>query len=73
MKSRVWMRPVAKARALGGFLEAFRAVGRFGPLVAETPVQIILNPKASLLGAAEIALDLALERRAAHAAGSFGR
>jgi glucokinase len=57
----------------GGFLEAFRAVGRFGPLVAETPVQIILNPKASLLGAAEIALDLALERRAAHAAGSFGR
>jgi glucokinase len=47
----------------GGFLEAFGAVGRFGPLVAETPVQIILNPKASLLGAAEVALDLVLEPR----------
>jgi glucokinase len=45
--------------ASGLFMEAFRAVGRFGPLVAETPVQIILNPKTSLLGAAEAALDLA--------------
>jgi hypothetical protein len=27
----------------------------------ETPVQVILDPKASLLGAAEVALDLALD------------
>jgi glucokinase len=46
----------------GGFMEAFRNVGRFEPLLAETPVRVILNPKTSLLGAAEAALDLALER-----------
>jgi len=46
----------------GGFMEAFTSVGRFGSLMAETPVQVILDPKTSLLGAAEVALDFALER-----------
>jgi glucokinase len=40
-------------------MEAFRNAGRFEPLMRETPVWVILDPKASLLGAAEIALDLA--------------
>jgi glucokinase len=43
------------------FMEAFRDAGRFEPLMRETPVRVILNPKASLLGAAEAALDLALD------------
>jgi glucokinase len=43
----------------GLFMEAFRNAGRFEPLMRETPVWVILDPKASLLGAAEIALDLA--------------
>ena len=46
----------------GGFMESFTSVGRFGSLMAETPVQVILDPKTSLLGAAEVALDFALER-----------
>jgi glucokinase len=45
----------------GLFMEAFRNAGRFEPLIRETPLRIILDPKASLLGAAEIALDLALD------------
>jgi glucokinase len=48
----------------GGFMEAFVDVGRFESLMRETPVHVILNPKTSLLGAAEAALDLALEQRA---------
>ena len=45
----------------GLFMEAFRNAGRFEALMSETPVRVILNPKASLLGAAEAALDLALD------------
>jgi len=45
----------------GLFMEAFLDAGRFEPLMRETPVRVILNPKASLLGAAEAALDLALD------------
>jgi glucokinase len=45
----------------GLFMEAFRNAGRFEPLMTDTPVRLILNPKASLLGAAEAALDLALD------------
>ncbi len=51
----------------GGFMEAFVDVGRFEPLMRETPVHVILNPKTALLGAAEAALDLALEHRAIQA------
>jgi len=43
----------------GLFMEAFRNAGRFEPLMRKTPVWVILDPQASLLGAAEIALDLA--------------
>lgn len=45
----------------GLFMQAFRDAGRFEALMRETPVRVILNPKASLLGAAEFALDLALD------------
>jgi glucokinase len=38
------------------FLAAFREKGRFGELLGAVPVQVILNPKAALLGAASFAL-----------------
>lgn len=38
------------------FLEAFRDKGRFGELLNDMPVHVILNPKAGLLGAASYAL-----------------
>jgi glucokinase len=47
----------------GGFLEAFRDAGRFGSLLAEMPVEIVLDPKAALRGAAEVALGRAREGR----------
>lgn len=50
--------PKAKS---GLFMEAFRNAGRFEALMRETPVRVILDPKASLLGAAEFALDLAVD------------
>jgi glucokinase len=43
----------------GLFMDAFCDVGRFEGLLRETPVQVIANPKTALLGAAEVALDLA--------------
>jgi glucokinase len=45
--------------ASGLFMEAFRNAGRLEPLLREIPVWVILNPKTSLLGAAQVALDLA--------------
>jgi len=45
----------------GLFMQAFRNAGRFEALMRDTPVRVILNPQASRLGAAEFALDLALE------------
>jgi glucokinase len=36
----------------GVFMRAFRDKGRFGDLLAQIPVHVILNPKAGLLGAA---------------------
>jgi glucokinase len=44
--------------ASGLFMEAFRDAGRFEPLLREIPVWVILDPKTSLLGAAQVALDL---------------
>ncbi|HEX6827486.1 MAG TPA: glucokinase, partial [Burkholderiales bacterium] len=35
----------------GGFLEAFRAKGRFAPLMAEFPVHVVIHPAPGLLGA----------------------
>lgn len=36
----------------GTFINAFRRKGRFGDLMSEIPVKVILNPKVALLGAA---------------------
>lgn len=36
----------------GGFMQTFQHKGRFGAMVAQLPVYVILNPKAALLGAA---------------------
>jgi glucokinase len=49
----------------GAFLEAFRDAGRFGALLAEMPVEILLDPKAGRLGAARVALELVGEGRGA--------
>jgi hypothetical protein len=38
--------PLPKVKS-GLFMEAFRNAGRFEPLMRETPVRVILNPKAS--------------------------
>ena len=42
----------------GAFMRAFVDKGRFGPLMEEVPVWIVLNPKASQIGAAQAALRL---------------
>lgn len=43
----------------GTFLEAFYGAGRFEPLLREVPVQLILEPRTALLGAARAATRLA--------------
>ncbi len=43
----------------GGFVAGLRDIGRFEEMMKQVPVHIILDPKASLLGAAQLALDLA--------------
>ena len=43
----------------GRFVRAFTRKGRFAPLLAEIPVDVIVNAKVGLLGAAEAALRLA--------------
>ncbi len=42
----------------GGFMEGFTAKEPFTDLMREIPVRIILNPKASRLGAAQVAAEL---------------
>ncbi len=42
----------------GRFLRAFARKGRFQPLLAEIPVDLIMNPRVGLLGAAEAAMRL---------------
>lgn len=42
----------------GAFMRAFVDKGRFAPLMDEIPVWIVLNPKASQIGAAQAALQL---------------
>ncbi len=39
----------------GGFIAAFRAKGRMAPLMEEFPVQVIINTRVGLLGAARVA------------------
>lgn len=41
----------------GGFMQTYRHKGRFGAMVAQMPVYIILNSKAALLGAARAGLQ----------------
>tara|TARA_R110002073_G_scaffold180366_1_gene338714 strand:- start:28 stop:1062 length:1035 start_codon:yes stop_codon:yes gene_type:complete len=42
----------------GNFIHAFRNKGRFTTMMNEIPIQVITNPKVSLLGAEQIALCL---------------
>ena len=42
----------------GNFMTAFKDKGRLSPLMDGIPVQVALNPKAPLLGAAEVASAL---------------
>jgi len=42
----------------GTFVAAFRAKGRFSPLMESIPVRLALNPRAPLFGAARVARDL---------------
>ncbi len=41
----------------GTFLEAFKAKGRLSPMVAASPVFIVMNPKTALMGAARYAAE----------------
>ena len=41
----------------GGFMQTYQHKGRFGAMVAQIPVYIILNAKAALLGAARAGLQ----------------
>ncbi|HYB72707.1 MAG TPA: glucokinase [Candidatus Sulfotelmatobacter sp.] len=47
----------------GTFLTAFRDKGRFAELLASIPVHLVLNPRAPLLGAAQVARELLQEGR----------
>ena len=49
---------IIDAMAAGGFMTAFKDKGRLSPLMDTIPVQVALNPKAPLLGAAEVACRL---------------
>jgi glucokinase len=42
----------------GHFMTAFKDKGRLSPLMDGIPVQVAINPKAPLLGAAEVACTL---------------
>ena len=49
---------IRRALEDGRFVEAFKAKGRFGKLMAEIPVALVLEPRAPLLGAASVARGL---------------
>ncbi|OLB95480.1 MAG: glucokinase [Candidatus Rokubacteria bacterium 13_1_40CM_68_15] len=42
----------------GPFLRSFRGKGRLADLLADIPIRVVLEPRAALLGAARVALDL---------------
>ena len=44
--------------AAGGFVTAFRDKGRLAPLLESLPINVALNPRAPLLGAARVAADM---------------
>ncbi|BAP89021.1 glucose 6-kinase [Burkholderiales bacterium GJ-E10] len=41
-----------------GFLQSFAAKGRYSDLLADIPVNVVLEPKTALLGAAKVALEM---------------
>jgi glucokinase len=45
----------------GGFMRAFRRKGRFADLLDRVPVQVVLNPKVGLMGAACLGLNMGAE------------
>ena len=49
---------IMPALAGGGFISAFRDKGRLSPLLEGMPVQVALNPKTPLYGAARVAVSL---------------
>ena len=44
--------------AAGGFVTAFRDKGRLAPLLESLPINVALNPRAPLLGAARVAAEM---------------
>jgi len=42
----------------GPFVESFRSKGRMAELLADIPIQVVLESRTALLGAAQVALDL---------------
>ena len=48
---------ILPALQAGGFMQTYRHKGRFGAMVAEMPVYVVLNSKAALLGAARAGLQ----------------
>ena len=51
-------REAAQIISSGLFMEAFTGKGRLGGLLRDIPVHIVLNPRASLMGAAAVGLGL---------------
>lgn len=50
---------IVERLAAGGFVAAFRDKGRLAPLLESMPISVALNPRAPLLGAAQVAASLA--------------
>jgi len=42
----------------GRFVDSFRSKGRMAELLADIPIQVVLESRTALLGAAQVALDL---------------
>jgi len=56
--------PKIRAKLLDGtFMTAFGAKGRLSPLLATIPVKLALEPRAALLGAAQVGADLVVMGR----------
>lgn len=49
---------IVERLASGGFVAAFRDKGRLAPLLDSMPITVALNPRAPLLGAAQVAASL---------------
>jgi len=49
---------IVERLAAGGFVTAFRDKGRLAPLMESLPINVALNPRAPLLGAARVAAEM---------------